>query len=113
MGEWLAHRGGRCTGCRSVVAVNVWLGPIKAVIGTAWGRAVEGLEQVAGGGDTEEKTEERRVLASRGWCKSAGCPDGDEGIQTVDQERVVCGSLEGSGADRARWELVLVPPSKG
>ena len=61
-GRWHGERGGRCTGCRAVVAVNVWLGPRKTVIGTAWGRAVEGLEEVAGGRDTEEKTDERGVV---------------------------------------------------
>ena len=74
---------------------------------------MEGLRKAAGGGDTEEKTDERGVVQPWSVSESAGCPDGCEGIQFVDQERVVCGSLEGSGADRARWELVLVPPSDG
>lgn len=45
----------------------------------------------------------RRELASRAGCRSAGCPDADAGIQTVDQERFVCGSLEGSGAMPTIW----------
>jgi len=43
------------------VGVNVWPGPTKTVIGTAWGRAVEGLKKAAAGRDTEEKTDERGV----------------------------------------------------
>lgn len=61
LGAWLAHPGWGHTGCRPVVAVKLWLGPRKTVIGTAWGRPVEGLEKTAGGRCTEEKTDEKGV----------------------------------------------------